>query len=366
LLLVGAGLFIRSFVGVLQVHPGFSPEHTVAWRVDRPNRPFNEKLSYYNRLVERISTVPGVASVGLSDNLPLGFVRTWGIDRIDGVNLEHSIGTFLWMIDQGYLETLRINLYAGRNFDERDTRESQRVTIVSQTAAHNLWPGQNPIGRTVRMNERTYTVIGVVADVVHGMEETLQPTMYLSMRQEPYWSTPKLIVRSQQARAALVPDIRAAIKAFDPTLPSNEFTTLDQIIDHAIAPRRLITGILSSFSSSAFFLAALGLYGVIAYSVSQRTREIGIRLALGAQRGNVLRHVISEGLRMASIGIVIGLVAAFFVTRILQSQLYGVTAGDPWTYAITALVLIVVTLLACYIPARKAARIDPMEALRYE
>ena len=366
MLLVGSGLLLRSFVGVMQVNLGFSPEHTVAWRVDTPRVPVNERVSYYDRLVERVWAVPGVESVGLTDNLPLGFIRGWGIDQIDGVILDNTIGTFIWLIDQGYLQTLRITLHAGRYFDDRDSRESQRVTIISETAARKLWPDQDPIGRTVRMNDNTYTVVGVVADVVHGLEETLQPNMYLSMRQERYWSTPKLVVRSAHAPASLIPDVRAAIKEFDPALPSNEFTTLDQIVDWAIAPRRLITGMVSSFSSFALLLPAVGLYGVIAYSVGQRTREIGIRIAVGAQRGDVLRLVVGEGLRLAGVGVAAGLGAAFFVTRVLQRQLYGVTTSDPFTYAITAVILGGVVLLACYVPARRAANVDPMEALRHE
>jgi predicted permease len=261
---------------------------------------------------------------------------------------------------------MRIGLLAGRYFDHRDSEGSPGVTIMSETAARNYWSDQNPIGQTIETNGYTYTVVGVVADVVNGLEETPQPNMYLNMRQVRYWDAPQLVVRSRLASASLIPNVRAAIKEFDPMLPSNEFTTLDQIVDQAIAPRRLITGILSSFSSFAVLLAALGLYGVIAYSVGQRTQEIGIRLALGAQRGNVLNLVVIEGLRMAGIGVAIGLATAFFVTRILQSQLYGVAASDPLTYALTATVLVGVSLLACYLPAHKAAKIDPMEALRYE
>ena len=175
-----------------------------------------------------------------------------------------------------------------------------------------------------------------------------------------------LIVRAKHAGASLVPNVRAAIKEFDPTLASNEFTSLENIIDRTVAPRRLITGILTSFSSFAFLLAAIGLYGVIAYSVSRRTQEIGIRVALGAQRFDVLKLVVGEGLCLTLVGIVIGLTAAFGLTRILQSQLFGVTACDSLTYLITALMLSAVAILACWLPARKAAKIDPMEALRYE
>ena len=176
----------------------------------------------------------------------------------------------------------------------------------------------------------------------------------------------RLIVRAKRSPALLIPDVRAAMKDVDPTLASNEFTTLEHTLDCAIAPRRLITGILGSFSSFALLLAVIGLYGVITYSVSQRTRDIGIHLAMGAQRGDVLRFVVGQGLRMAVIGVAIGLLAAFFVARVLQSQLYGVAPNDPVTFAVAPMALVTVAILATWIPARRAAKIDPMEALRYE
>jgi ABC-type antimicrobial peptide transport system permease subunit len=208
--------------------------------------------------------------------------------------------------------------------------------------------------------------VGVVADVPHEIDKKPQPDAYFNFRQQDIWSDLRLVVRAKHGNQSIVPAVRAAIKEFDPVMPCNEFTTLDHIVERAISPRRLITGILSSFSSCALLLATIGLYGIIAYSVSRRTQEIGIRVAMGAQRLDIMRLVVFEGLALAGIGVVIGLGAACFVTRILRSQLYGVSAGDPLTFMMTAVILITVTLLACYFPARYATRIDPMEALRYE
>jgi predicted permease len=373
LLLVGAGLLIRSFVGVLQVNLGFQPEHTVAWRVDTA-RPFNayaERVLFYDRLVERISAVPGVESVGLSDTLPLGFARSWTICpkgvTVDPVNLHSLPIAFVRIIDHRCLQTMRIPLRAGRYFDDRDSEQSQKVMIVNEAMACKLWPGQDPIGQTVMMGGNPeHIVVGVVADVLHGLEEAPQPDMYLNFRQSNDWERPELVVRANRAPASFIPDVRAAIKEFDPTLPSNEFTTLDQIVDRAIAPRRLITGMLGSFTSFAILLAAIGLYGVIAYSVGQRTREIGIRLAIGAQRGDVLRLVVGEGLRLAGIGVAVGLGAAFFVTSVLQSQLYRVAPTDLATFGGAGIFLVAVAVLAAWIPARRAAKVDPMKALRCE
>jgi predicted permease len=364
---VGAGLLTRSFVKVLQVDLGFAPEHTVSVRVDTRYLPLPERIAYYDRLREQVAALPGIESVGLSDTQPLGYKRAWYAHAIgNSGGSQNASNTYLRVVDHHYMQTMRIGLLAGRYFDERDTPESPKTMIVSKTMARNLWPGQDPLGQTVRTSGREFTVVGVVTDVTHGLEEVPQPDMYLNMHHTRDWATPELVVRARREPALFIPDIQAAIKVLDPTLASNEFITLEQIVDRAIAPRRLFTGVLNAFSTLALLLAALGLYGVIAYSVGRRTQEIGIRMALGAQRGNVLRLVVGEGLRIAGIGVAIGLAAAFLVTRALQSQLYGVTASDPLTYALTAAILIAVTVLACYIPARRASRIDPMEALRYE
>ena len=190
--------------------------------------------------------------------------------------------------------------------------------------------------------------------------------MYLNFRQIGDWNAIELVVRTSRLPESFVPDVRAAMKAFDPALPNSEFTTLDQIVDDAVAPRRLITHLLGAFSSFALALASLGLYGVIAYSVSQRTQEIGIRLAIGAQRGDVLRLVVGEGFRMAAAGVAVGVIAALALSRLLASLLFGVTTTDPLIFSISATVLTSVALLACYIPARRAAKVDPMVALRCE
>jgi len=232
--------------------------------------------------------------------------------------------------------------------------------------ARDLWPGEDPVGKKATVNGPECTVVGIVADVCHGLEKAPQSDMYLNFHQYRDRNPLGLVIRSKRSGASLIPDVRTAIKELDPALASNEFTTLDQIVDRAIAPRRLITGMLGSFSSLALLLAAIGLYGVIAYSVGQRTREVGIRQALGAERRDVLRLVVGEGMRLAGAGVALGLVAAFFAARLLESHLFGVAAHDPMTYATSAAVLGMVALLACGIPACRAANLDPIEALRCE
>ena len=368
-LLVGAGLLIQSFGKLLDVNLGFQPKRAVSWRVDL-TRSFNdlaEANRYYDRLIEQVASISGVESVGLTDTLPLGRNRTWGAG-VKGVSYragEYPIA-FPRIVDQRYLQTMQIPLRAGRYFEARDTADSEKVIVINETMARRLWPDRDAIGQVVHVNGES-RVVGVVGDVRHGtLEEASGAEMYLNFRQTGDWNAVELVVRAARPAASLAPDVRAVMKAFDPNLPATEFTTLEQIVDHAVAPRRLITDLLSAFSSLALVLAAIGLYGVIAYSVSQRTREIGIRLAVGAQRGDVLRLIVGEGFKTAAVGVVLGLIAARFATRVLDNLLFGVTATDPFIFVTNAAILVAVALLASAIPARRAARVDPMEALRYE
>jgi predicted permease len=369
-LLVSAGLLIRSFTEVLNVDLGFQSKSALAWRAD-PVRAFKslaEGNRYYDQLVEKIFAIPGVESVGLTDTLPLGRNRTWGAGA-KGVSYPPGAypSAFPRMVDHRYLQAMRIPLRAGRYFDERDTADTEKVIVINETMARGLWSGQEAVGEVVRVGRSDWRVVGVVGDVRHGtVEERSGAEMYLNFRQIDDWNAIEIVVRASRLPQSLVPDVRAALKAYDPTLPNSEFTTLEQIVDHAVAPRRLITNLLGTFSSLALLLASLGLYGVIAYSVSQRTRELGIRMAIGAQRADVLRLVLCEGLTTAGIGVVLGLVGALLTTRLLQGMLFGVSATNPLIFAINALILMAVALAACLVPARRAARIDPIEALRHE
>ena len=271
------------------------------------------------------------------------------------------------MVDHRYLQAMNIPLRAGRFFDARDDADTDKVIIINETMARHLWPGRDAIGQIARVSNRDWRVIGVVGDVRHGtLEGAPGAEMYLSIRQSDDWHAVELVVRTARPPESFIPEVRAAMKAFDSALPNSEFTTLDQIVDYAVAPRRLITQVLGAFSSFALALASIGLYGVIAYSVGQRTQEIGIRLAIGAQRRDVLRLILGEGLKMAATGVGVGLIAALSLSRLLSSLLFGVTTTDPLIFSISAVVLISVALLACFIPARRAANVDPMVALRCE
>jgi putative ABC transport system permease protein len=308
-----------------------------------------------------------VQAVGLSDVLPLGRNRTWGV-RAKGVDYPPGAGptAFPRMVDEHYLQAMQIPLRAGRFFDARDTASSEKVTIINETLARSLWPDRDPIGQEITQNGGT-KVIGVVGNVRHGsLEEAGGNEMYFHYRQSGDWQGMEMVVRSTRPPQSLVPEVRAALATYDPSLPTGEFYELEHLIDNAVAPRRLTTELLGFFSVLALTLAAIGLYGVIAYSVAQRTQEIGIRMAVGAQRRDVLELVLSGGLKLVALGIALGLTGAFALTRVLETMLFGVTAHDPVVFAGNAMLLVVVAGVACAVPALRATRVDPIVALRAE
>ncbi len=366
-LLVGAGLLLRSFDALLQVNLGFQPQHAMAWRVDTPRRFQSgaEVESYFGSAARRVAALPGVEAVGFSDTLPLGRNRSWGAGA---VGVQYREGEYPQayprMIDAHYLETMGIPLVGGRFFDESYDPQAEKVVIINQSLARRLWPDREALGRKIRVNGES-TVIGVVADVRHAsLEEAGGNEMYLDYRQTGDWSSIEMVVRSSRPSPSLVPEVRAALAAHDPSLPNGEFYALDRLVDNAVGPRRLITELLGFFSALALTLAALGLYGVIAYSVTQRRQEIGIRMAVGAARTDVVRLVLASGLRLVALGIALGLAGALALTRLLQSMLFGVTAHDPLVFAGNAALLLAVATAACTIPALRAARVDPMATLR--
>jgi predicted permease len=262
---------------------------------------------------------------------------------------------------------MKIPLRAGREFTEHDNATSQKVLIVNETMARRLWPDHDPLGQIALIGRQEWQVVGVVGDVRHGaLEQKASLEMYIPMAQNRDWSSMDLVVRATLPIESLVPNVRTALRSVDPDLPNGAFQTLEQLIDQAVSPRRFVTLVLGGFSVLALILASLGIYGVISYSVNQRTNEIGIRIALGAQTPAVLKLIIGQGAKLAAIGLGIGLAAAFVLTRTLSSLLFGVGATDPLTFVGIALLLTSVALLACYIPARRATRVDPMVALRYE
>jgi predicted permease len=369
-LLVGGGLLLRSFARVLDVELGFQPHGAFVWRVDS-DRDFENRaaaVAFYDRLTTAVDAVPGVDGVGLTDTPPLGRNRGWGI-RAKGVVYEkgQAPGAFPRMVDSRYLEVMRIPLLSGRHFTAHDDGQSTRVVIINETAAKTLFPGQDAIGRSVLISgpDVDWQVIGVVADVRHqSLEAESGLEMYLPLAQTPDFAGLTLVVRSRLPLASLAPGVRAALASVDPAMPTGDYHTLDSIVDRAVSPRRFILLVLGGFAATALLLAALGIYAVISYSVSQRIPEIGIRMALGESAGRVQRGVVGRTLLLAGAGVAIGAVLSFMVSRLMQSLLYGVEPTDGLTFVGMAAVLLLVSVIAGYLPARRASRVDPLVALR--
>ena len=368
-LLVGAGLLIRSFQRLLEVDPGFRPEQASAWRIETGDRyeTTAQQNQLYERVVRSVEAIPGVESAGLTDALPLGRNRSWGV-RAKGQTYtpETFPNAFPRIIGPGYINAMRIPVLAGREFTASDTAESQNVLLINETMARRLWPDRDPIDQIALIGRGEWRVVGVVGNVRHGtLEQEASLEMYLPVAQNGAGSM-DLVIRAKMPLETLIPMVRGALGSVDPNLPSSDFQPLQQLVDQAVSPRRFVTVLLAGFSFLALVLASLGIYGVISYSVNQRTNEIGIRIALGAQTPAVLKLILGQGVKLALIGLGIGLGAAFVLSRVLSTLLFGVEATDPMTFAGIALLLTCVALLACYIPARRATKVDPMVALRYE
>lgn len=367
LLLVGTGLLVRSFLRVLDVDLGFQPERLATLRIDPGSEYSTEakRNAYFDEALRLVQSTPGIEACGLTDVLPLEGDRSWGVAGVGQVYERENFPTaFVRIVSNGYFKTMGIPLLAGRDFTEHDGPSSEKVIIINDTLARRLWPGQNPIGQMVTQDGGR-RVVGVVGGVRHvTVEQESGSEMYLPIRQTDDFSAVELVVRTPLPEATAGPTIRAALKPLDPHLGSKEFRSVQQLVDKATSPRRFVVMMLAGFSGFALVLAALGIYAVISYSVQQRTHEIGIRTALGASPGSLQAQIMIETLRLAAIGLGIGLFGALIMTRSLASLLFGVNSHDPASFAGTVIVLVVVATLAGYLPARRASQIDPIQALR--
>jgi predicted permease len=367
-LLVAAGLLIRSFLRLLEVDPGFRPENSAAWRIETSSRTSAQQAALYEELVRSVEAIPGIESAGLTDCLPLGRNRSWGVRAKGETYLEGEYPiAFPRIVDHGYAQTMKIPLRSGRYFTAADTAESERVLVINETMARRLWPGRDAVGQVALIGRQEWRVVGIVGNVRHGaLEQEAGMEMYFPITQVHDAPAVELVIRARLPVETFAPSVRAALRMVDPNLPTGNFRTLEQLVDQAVSPRRFVMLLLGGFALLALVLASLGIYGVISYSVNQRTNELGIRMALGAQAADVLRLVTLQGMKPALAGTIIGLGAAFALTRIMSTLLFGVKATDPTTYAGIALLLIGVAWIACFIPARRAASVDPIVALRHE
>jgi predicted permease len=372
-LMVGAGLLTRSLLRVLEVDPGFRPESAAAWRVD-PDQNYKtqaQQNAYFDSVLHTVRAISGVQAAGLTDVLPLGHNRSWGAGAKGQTYKDGEYpGAFVRVVSDGYLKAMGMTLKRGRDFNERDTSTGATpVMMINETLAHRLWPGQDPIGQFITGDcvNGDRQVIGVVGDVRHvALEQTSGSEMYMPVRQCQDWGSLDLVVRSTLPLPVLSERVEAALRPLIPSLPKASMRPLTTLVDRALSPRRFIVLLLAGFAAFALILVSLGIYGVVSYSVARRTQEIGIRMALGAQGTRVQGRIVIETLGLAAIGLAIGALAAAIAARAISGLLFGVTYGDPSTFLIATAVMLAVAALAGYIPAHRAAQIDPMVALRME
>lgn len=371
-LLIAAGLLLRSVWRLQQVDPGFNIEPLMAMRVAVPDATYatgESRGAFYARLLPEIQALPGVVSVATTSAAPLSGGNTVTDVRVPGVEVgPGGAPSADWrFVSPGYFSTMGIPL-RGRDFSFQDREDQSPTTIISEAAARVFFPGQDAVGRQITLGSignRTRTVIAVAGDVrVFGLDIEPRPMVYYSIRNLSSWNTNTVVWRSAGHPTAHVAAIRDIVRRIDPTVALFDVRTLEEMLDNSLAARRFNLYLLGVFAGVSLFLAAIGLFGVMAYLVSQRTREIGIRLALGAKARDVFQLIFGRGLALAVAGAAIGVASAFWLTRMMQSLVFAVSTTDPITFVVVPALLILVAVLACYVPARRAMRVDPMSALR--
>ncbi len=367
-LLCGAGLLIRTLWKLNSVNPGFDPDKVLVAELVLPKTKYpdaGKQTLFFQQLIERIKSTPGVESAGGTSNLPLS-----GTDMVFMASVEdHTFPASFRAVSEDYFRTMRIPLLKGRWFDDHDTAESQPVVMINETMARQLAPNNEEVlGKRIKhgFKRPVAEVVGVIGDVKYaGLDQQTKPEMYVPFAQRS-WPFMRIVARTKSDPSLVVGAIREALKAIDKDQPIDKVTTMSSVVSRSIGARRFYMQLLGMFAALAFILAAVGIYGVVSYSVAQRTREIGIRVALGAQSRDVLGLVVKEALRLTVLGVILGLAGAFAATRILRSLLFEVTPTDPATFICLSLLLTLVALLASYIPARRATKVDPLLALRWE
>ncbi len=374
-LLIGAGLMIRSFYRLQQVDPGFNYDRLLTFNISLPPKKYPEdqqKINFYEQLAEKLTALPGVQTVGVSSGLPLGNNGWQTSFRVEGQpepEPGHTPLTEACIATPDYFQAMGITLLKGRNFSEQDVKDGPHVTLIDEEFARRYWPGEEAVGKNIKTgrNDPPITVIGIVRRVkMDGLnEDSNRVQSYFPFRQLPNGGM-TVVIKTANDPMGIVSAARQQVLEIDPDQPVYGVNTMEQLRADSIAPDRLTLMLLASFAAVALILAGVGIYGVMAYSVTQRTHEIGIRMALGARQSDVLGMVIRQGMKLAVVGLAIGLGGAWLATRAMASLLFGVSATDPMTFAVISLVLAGVALGACFVPARRATKVDPMIALRYE
>ncbi len=376
-LLVGAGLLVKSFLRLQQVKPGFVPDNALTMRISLPDRydQDDKAARFFKELTERIGNLPEVESVGAISVLPLIGTNnrtSFNIKSRPYPETQEPLAEFR-AVTPNYFRAMGIPILKGNAFTERDVKGKTGAIIINDTMARHYWPDEDPLGQVIVVgaavseNEpEEWQIVGVVGDLKHfSLDSEAVPEMYLPHAQQP-WTGMTVVARSSMDPLQLTAAMRSQVLSLDRDQPISDVRTMNEVVARSIAQQRFYMLLLALFAVMALVLAAVGIFGVMSYSVSERTREIGIRMALGAQTRDVLRYVVGQGMMLTLAGVVIGLVGSFLLTRFMTRMLYEVDAFDPVTFAVISLLLSLVALLACYVPARRATKVDPMVALRYE
>jgi putative ABC transport system permease protein len=372
ILVTGAGLLIQSFVRMMHVNPGFDSQSIMTFPLALPPNRYSQpekSAEFYRQLIEKVQALPGVQSVGVTSFLPLGgglrYVFFCPEDLIcQGIGRDPLI--VYRQASADFFQTMHIPLLNGRTFSAQDRVGSQPTVIINQSTANQYFPGQSPIGKHLHISSDLIEreIIGVVGDVkFNALTAPNFPEMYLPLSQVP-WPLTTLVVRSNLNSKPLIAAVRQKILEIDPDLPVAGIQSMNDVVATSVAQPKLLTQLVGAFATFALLLAAIGIYGVMAYSVARRTQELGIRVALGAQPADILKIVLGQGMRLVLIGLGLGVVVSLGLTRLLSSLLFGVSTYDPETFVTVTLVLGMIALLACYLPARRATKVNPILALR--
>ena len=371
-LLIGAGLLVRSLIQLQNVSPGFDPQNVLTMRVDLPRGKYStpEKTgSFFTDMERRIGSLPGVENVGLISELPLSGQRNdipYVVEGRPPVASDQMFDDDFRRVDQHYFSVMRIPLLRGRNFTEQEVSESAKVVIISDLLARRVFPDEEPIGKRLLLvlAKEPYEIIGIVGDIRdRALEINPFPAMYLPSNQAS-WTN--VVVRTNGDPASLAAAVRKEVHAIDPDQPVAAMRTMNEWMDTSVSGPRYRTALLALFAFVALVLASTGIYGVMSYSVSQRTHEIGVRIALGARGVDVMKLVVRQGMTLVIVGVALGVLGAVALTRVMSTLLFGVTAKDPLTFVAVAVLLTLVAFVACYLPAQRATKVDPLVALRYE
>jgi len=378
-LLIGAGLLIVSYYRASRIDPGFNADHVLSAKIAPSAKKYPDpksRVSFYSQVIEQLQTLPGVSSVGMVMNLPLSGAsmnRGFKVEGRPEPKPDENVAMDYQVVNSDYFATLEIPIVRGRGLTEQDNETAPRVIVINEAMAHAFWPNEDPVGKRMAIGESSKdtswrTIVGVVGSVRHaGLTEEPVPCAFIDYRQDlESWSRMAFVMKTSTEPSSLTSTVRSSLVAIDPQQPVYAIEPLEKLIEGSVAPRKFVMSLIGSLAFVALALALVGIYSVISFSVSERTREIGIRMALGAKRRDVLRMILSQGMRVSAVGIVMGLAIALGLTRLLRTLLFEVSATDPITFGLVAMTMSLIALMACYLPARRATRVDPLVALRDE